>query len=408
MYCTKCGAKIAPGIKFCTKCGAPAPTGAAAAKPPKPEPKPEPQSKPEPKPEPPQPKAGPPRAEKPPEKKVVEVEPRPVGGKPNKPKIGLILIVVGVIILVVAGLFIFKPWAKEEAEEGEGAVSGVPKPAGVNFKIFENDLTEATGVQAKFHIEYPDWAIEKTGQMTGNNVLLAVQTKNECWLEVSMEGGEGDTIEDAWQDLEESVQTEMFENIDIIKMELDKAKMEGVIEFDDPIGKIVSGQPIHLLGKFVYVEVPGEGVGGIAVLFYSKPNKWLEYEDIIQYVIDSAKIIKGSFSEVKVPEEIQRAQDNAYIKARDARRLSDVSQFRTALEMYYVDHRDSYPASLDSLKGDYMSLIPSNPTPRTDGGCPDQDYIYQASEDFKTYTLKYCLGTGSGDISAGEHEVVNP
>jgi hypothetical protein len=393
MFCTKCGADIAPGIKFCTKCGAPAPTGAAAkpaAKPEKPQPKSESKS------EPPKP------AEK---KKVAEVQPRPVGGRP---KVGLILVIVGVVILVVVGLLIFKPWSKEEegsADGGDGVTPGVSKPAGVNFKIFENDLTEATGVPSKFHIEYPDWTIEETGQMTGSNILLSVQTKNECWLEVSPEGGEADTIEEAWQNVEESVQTEMFENIDIIKVELDKAKMEGVIEFDDPTGKIVSGQPIHLLSKFVYVEVQGEGVGAIAVLFYAKPDKWSEYEDIAEYVISSAKIIKGPVLEVKVPTEIQRAQDNAYIKARDARRLSDISQFRTALEMYYLDHDDTYPDSLDSLREDYMRLIPSNPSPRTDGGCPDRDYIYQSQDDGQSYTIKYCLGVGAGDISDGEHQL---
>lgn len=406
MYCVKCGAKIASGTKFCAKCGAPVPSKAEA----KPEPKPEVKK----------------------EAPVMEVRLPAVG---RRSRVGLILIIVGIIILVGAGLFIFKPWVVEEGEEGEGIspiIPGVQKPVGVNFKTFEWSLAQA-GLEGKFHVEYPDWTIEQGGKITGGSTLLSIQTKNECWLEVAPAGGEADTLEEAWNEIKESVQGERYEGVNIIKMELDKAKMEGIAEFNDSAGKIISGQPIHLLSKFIFIEIPGRGVGVIAVLFYSLPDKWSEYEDIARYVIDSARIIKGPVTDAEVSEEIKQMREMAYIKSRDAHRLAVIYQLRVGLEIFYAE-RDYYPRWDDSspiaiggkclCSGEsgiedecsgttYIAQIPSNPSPRTDGGCPDQDYIYQSLNDGKSYTLKYCLGLGSGDVSAGSHQatpegVANP
>src|SRR3989344_9069794 len=45
----------------------------------------------------------------------------------------------------------------------------------------------------------------------------------------------------------------------------------------------------------------------------------------------------------------------------DARRLEDVNQLRTYLELYYTDHT-RYPVSLDLLVPDYIPSLPRDPS----------------------------------------------
>ncbi|MCX6793242.1 MAG: type II secretion system protein [Candidatus Falkowbacteria bacterium] len=100
------------------------------------------------------------------------------------------------------------------------------------------------------------------------------------------------------------------------------------------------------------------------------------------------------------------ALGNARTKARDARRVADLKQISTALELYYNDN-SSYPTiitpgqSLRSPDGNttYMGSIPSNPTPRNDGNCGNVDYSYQSSLTGTNYSLGSCLGSGSGNMS---------
>jgi len=107
------------------------------------------------------------------------------------------------------------------------------------------------------------------------------------------------------------------------------------------------------------------------------------------------------------------ALGNARAKARDSKRMSDLKQIGTALELYYTDH-GNYPIiitpgnSLVSLDGTrvYMADIPSNPTPRTDGGCANVNYVYDSDDgngidDHTPYTLTSCIGGAVGGLSAG-------
>jgi len=117
--------------------------------------------------------------------------------------------------------------------------------------------------------------------------------------------------------------------------------------------------------------------------------------------------------------------NNARIKTRDARRISDLNQIRTALDLYFNDcYR--YPTMVtigEGIAGDdgycnppntitYMKITPNNPTPRTDGGCPDIDYNYTQDSN-SSYHMSYCLGGSTGGIPAGTHQatpasVTNP
>lgn len=109
------------------------------------------------------------------------------------------------------------------------------------------------------------------------------------------------------------------------------------------------------------------------------------------------------------------ALNSARARARDAKRVADVKQIQTALEMYFNDNA-IFPAAVTSgtaLNGTgtyasttYMSIVPTPPLPNNDGSCPviaAPVYTYTADTGNSTYHINYCLGTAAGGIAAGAH-----
>ena len=134
------------------------------------------------------------------------------------------------------------------------------------------------------------------------------------------------------------------------------------------------------------------------------------------------------------------ALNNARAKSRDAKRVADVKQMQTALELYYNDC-DGYPlqdapaeivdpSTLDDgcptnvSLATFMSQIPEAPTP-IDGtgvaiGCTDTNAVYQyrsynadgsagcgATGPCPIYTISYCLGGSTGGLGDGP-KTANP
>lgn len=103
------------------------------------------------------------------------------------------------------------------------------------------------------------------------------------------------------------------------------------------------------------------------------------------------------------------ALSSARGKARDARRVSDVKQIMTALEMYYNDAQ-GYPPVGGVVPGSpiatgtttFMAKVPYNASPYSDGGCPNtSNYAYSVGTGSTTYTITYCLGGTTGNITPG-------
>lgn len=115
--------------------------------------------------------------------------------------------------------------------------------------------------------------------------------------------------------------------------------------------------------------------------------------------------------------------NNARARARDARRISDIKQVQTALELYFLDN-SSYPAgtnvhlgseSADCLSNSgfagtcgatvtYMGVVPLNPAPEDDGDCPDVTaYVYTQDDSGISYSITYCVGAAIGQIPASGH-----
>ena len=126
------------------------------------------------------------------------------------------------------------------------------------------------------------------------------------------------------------------------------------------------------------------------------------------------------------------ALNNARMKARDARRVADVKQMQTALELYYNDVF-SYPATVTSTTGlclaasstasttsngfanscpgggiTYMAKVPGNPQP-SDCASSSLSYEYiRTTTNGDSYTISYCLGADTGGITGKVVHYANP
>lgn len=114
-------------------------------------------------------------------------------------------------------------------------------------------------------------------------------------------------------------------------------------------------------------------------------------------------------------------------KARDTKRLADIKQIQTALEMYYSDQND-YPAgtnlklgangvsqclyhnaSLDTgFKANcvsgaitYMGKVPTDPKPVLN----EAEYVYNHIPGTNTYSIRYYLESGAGDLQGSTYYI---
>ncbi len=107
------------------------------------------------------------------------------------------------------------------------------------------------------------------------------------------------------------------------------------------------------------------------------------------------------------------ALNQARARSRDARRIADVKQIQTALEMYYND-MGQYPPTAEVVAGSkiatgttvYMDVVPKPPIPADNTSCTGTiKYTYAAGNiggvTNGTYTLIYCVGNNTGGIPAG-------
>ncbi len=87
---------------------------------------------------------------------------------------------------------------------------------------------------------------------------------------------------------------------------------------------------------------------------------------------------------------VMTSLNSARKKGRDTRRVEDINQIKTALELYY-DSNSQYPDALDDLASGtprFLSVVPTDPT-----NSGDYVYSYAASTDNLDYVLKANLET---------------
>lgn len=97
-------------------------------------------------------------------------------------------------------------------------------------------------------------------------------------------------------------------------------------------------------------------------------------------------------------------------KGKDAKRVTEVKQMTTALEMYMTTV-GSYPisgtasTSIPGLVPNYLSKIPVSPDP-PGTGCSDaeNDYMYR-SVDGSSYSISFCIGGTVGTYTPGLYAI---
>ncbi|HNX11271.1 MAG TPA: FISUMP domain-containing protein [bacterium] len=103
------------------------------------------------------------------------------------------------------------------------------------------------------------------------------------------------------------------------------------------------------------------------------------------------------------------ALQGARAKARDARRVGDIKQITTALELFF-NNAGRYPNATEWDSGSltyngqtYLSVIPAAPTP-ADGTCDNttNDFSYTQNNNGGSYTVTFCTGGVVGALSPGE------
>ncbi len=115
------------------------------------------------------------------------------------------------------------------------------------------------------------------------------------------------------------------------------------------------------------------------------------------------------------------ALNSARAKARDAKRLADIKQMTTALELYYND-AGGYPTAAAAIPtgtgllfSSYANTVPTAPTP-PDGSCTTAQNTYTyavagtnytgtggATSVNSSYTYVFCLGGTTGGLAASTH-----
>jgi type II secretion system protein G len=107
--------------------------------------------------------------------------------------------------------------------------------------------------------------------------------------------------------------------------------------------------------------------------------------------------------------------NSARQKSRDARRVADIRQLMTGLELFYNDNnRYPAPATATTLGptttdgspawSTYVSTWPTAPTPN-ETGCTaaENSYTYTQLSSGTDYQITFCLGAVTGGYAAGVH-----
>jgi hypothetical protein len=131
----------------------------------------------------------------------------------------------------------------------------------------------------------------------------------------------------------------------------------------------------------------------------------LDYNAEIRTDVDYTNY--GKEQQLQVPTEyfdLMKIMTDAQSKSRDAKRMADVRQLASALELYFYD-KNTYPSALSNLTPNYIGVIPDAPTP-PDGTCSadDNKYTFKFINN-NNYQLDFCLGASTGGYTQGKHSL---
>jgi prepilin-type N-terminal cleavage/methylation domain-containing protein len=106
------------------------------------------------------------------------------------------------------------------------------------------------------------------------------------------------------------------------------------------------------------------------------------------------------------------ALGSARSKSRDAKRVADVRQVVSALELYYNDN-NGYPTTMGGLVPTYLGAVPAYPTPIDGSSCSQTNYTYATagtavSGQWSSYALTFCVGATTGGLTGNTVHTASP
>jgi hypothetical protein len=128
-------------------------------------------------------------------------------------------------------------------------------------------------------------------------------------------------------------------------------------------------------------------------------------------VTKTADLVYKKFVSPNGNNPISEALESAQRRARDAKRLADIRQLASALELYFNDN-NSYPEAKNGqpvgLVPTYIGVLPTSPVP-AEGPCDDyhNTYWYEAPgpAPHTTYSYSFCLSADTGGLPAGNRQM---
>lgn len=250
-------------------------------------------------------------------------------------------------------------------------------------------------------------------------------------MEINLKNGQPDLTEGQEQQLEDLVKNAHFfsgitklagdvidgENMHHYALAIDKQGLKNYLDevnrivasaggFTDGYSEVFDG--IEFSNVEVWVGKSDKMIHRISGVVYQKPtSSSIDPSGSLNFLMNfknfnNPKSIEEPVDARNIMDVINEFMGDAQSKSRDARRLSDIRQMMTGLEIYYNEY-GKYPGKLTDMKT-ILPVLPAAPTP-ADGNCTEEQnsYIYKPKPSREDYTLTFCLGTSAGGFGAGPH-----
>lgn len=280
------------------------------------------------------------------------------------------------------------------------------------IKIINKDFLDDNRVLVKYEVYYTD---EFDNEVVFYEKLFLVNVNNEWFFDVDR------YLEDAYSP--ENSQ-KYFRDSRIISdlRQLQTALELYYVDFEEYPSSLTTGQEIIGENGIIYIRVPSYQEQEAEVCAGFGEYKYVRFEDgqgyEIKYCLESGVGFIPMGANIATNERTSLGEgilkhkkcsnetvDLSTSFARDKKRISDIKQIQTALELYFMDN-NTYPEivnSGESLSSDsavYMKSVPYYLEAENIECADFKNYEYELKSAYE-YFLSYCLEGGFNEVGAG-------
>ena len=263
----------------------------------------------------------------------------------------------------------------EEGEEKEERREEKPKEEKFLEEIPSFQMPSFKSLNYRdYAIPYPDWPVlKKEIESDITQLLVGVNKGREAMINVhvlSLVGSCTEHLKSLQEELLKKYEAKILNSkIDNNKVIIEaKIKGEKIYIGDIPLPHEIEVYPLENYRLFVY-EKCGRAIS-IGFNGMVLENKWLDYENIVEYMINVIDSLSIPIEEPLSPSSLS-----------DEQRKTDLHNIRNALEFYSAEY-GKYPNSLYDLSKHFGGTVPTDPNGSSYG------WIDNTSEE-----QKYCIWT---------------